>query len=657
MTQARVRVLVVAGLAGAIAIAAPLALADAATPPANTAKPALSGVAMDGQTLTTTSGSWSGTSPFAFTYQWQRCDPVTWACTTVAGASASSYVLTSADVGFKLVSAVTASNGAGQATAKSYGSAVVAPAPPASTAKPALSGVTRDGQALTVSTGSWSGTPPFTYTYQWQRCDPVSWACASIPGATAATYTLTSADVGYKMVAAVTAANAAGQATAKSYGSATVTGTGGGTGSTLYVSPSGSDSGLCTQAAPCLTFEWAYQVASPGSTVLVTCGGASACSYPTQYLRQRYAKPAGSVCRWAETFKDGATAQNLSGCVTFKPAAGVTPTITGGIDISVPYVLIDGLRTGLDPAGGNGGILVGLDNSIGGADCTSLQSHDIILKNTVTNILTVDGAHYLYLVGGSYGPYNDHSSNIEPCLDGAGNHFNTDHVAIDGATFHDYYVVTAGAHDECIHWQDTSQGILRNSRFLNCGQQDVSFQTRNFGYTHLRAFTIENNYFDGACSHQPAPCGVVSGGTTTLICSGSDLTAEDLQDFTIRFNSYASAGAPSFQTYGGCGANITMTGNIVSGPWSTLSCTNDQTAGVTYLDNLFFNNIPCGTGNLLNTNPATTYTNENAYDWTLKTGATAIDAIPPGITYPTTDITGTPRPQHAAPDAGATEYR
>ncbi len=427
-------------------------------------------------------------------------------------------------------------------------------------------------------------------------------------------------------------------------------------GSTLYVSPSGSDSGLCTQAAPCLTFEWAYQVASPGSTVLVTCGGASACSYPTQYLRQRYAKPAGSVCRWAETFKDGATAQNLSGCVTFKPAAGVTPTITGGIDISVPYVLIDGLRTGLDPAGGNGGILVGLDNSIGGADCTSLQSHDIILKNTVTNILTVDGAHYLYLVGGSYGPYNDHSSNIEPCLDGAGNHFNTDHVAIDGATFHDYYVVTAGAHDECIHWQDTSQGILRNSRFLNCGQQDVSFQTRNFGYTHLRAFTIENNYFDGACSHQPAPCGVVSGGTTTLICSGSDLTAEDLQDFTIRFNSYASAGAPSFQTYGGCGANITMTGNIVSGPWSTLSCTNDQTAGVTYLDNLFFNNIPCGTGNLLNTNPATTYTNENAYDWTLKTGATAIDAIPPGITYPTTDITGTPRPQHAAPDAGATEH-
>src|SRR6478609_8524455 len=34
----------------------------------------------------------------------------------------------------------------------------------------------------------------------------------------------------------------------------------------LYLSPSGSDAGSCGQAAPCLSFARAYQLASPGAT-------------------------------------------------------------------------------------------------------------------------------------------------------------------------------------------------------------------------------------------------------------------------------------------------------------------------------------------------------------------------------------------------------
>ncbi len=52
---------------------------------------------------------------------------------SIAGASGSSYTLTSADIGFKVQSSVTATNVAGQATAKSYASATITATAPANT--------------------------------------------------------------------------------------------------------------------------------------------------------------------------------------------------------------------------------------------------------------------------------------------------------------------------------------------------------------------------------------------------------------------------------------------------------------------------------------------------------------------------------------------
>jgi hypothetical protein len=46
-------------------------------------------------------------------------------CTTIAGASSQSYVLTAADIGFRLVSLVTATNAAGSASQRSAMRAVV----------------------------------------------------------------------------------------------------------------------------------------------------------------------------------------------------------------------------------------------------------------------------------------------------------------------------------------------------------------------------------------------------------------------------------------------------------------------------------------------------------------------------------------------------
>ena len=90
------------------------------TPPVNTVLPSISGTARVGRTLTTSNGAWSGSLPMTFAYQWLRCttNGIN-TCTTISGATAKTYVVTSADVNFRLRARVTATNAAGSATATS----------------------------------------------------------------------------------------------------------------------------------------------------------------------------------------------------------------------------------------------------------------------------------------------------------------------------------------------------------------------------------------------------------------------------------------------------------------------------------------------------------------------------------------------------------
>ena len=74
-------------------------------------------------------------------------------------------------------------------------SAAAAPAAPANTAVPAVSGTAQQGDTLTTSNGSWSGSPT-SYAYAWEDCNSSGASCAKISNATASTYTLASSDVG-----------------------------------------------------------------------------------------------------------------------------------------------------------------------------------------------------------------------------------------------------------------------------------------------------------------------------------------------------------------------------------------------------------------------------------------------------------------------------
>jgi len=198
--------------------------ATAPSPPVNTAPPAISGTPQDGQTLTASTGTWTGTQPITYAYQWLRCDSTGTNCAAIAAATGASYAVTSADVGSTLRVTVTATNSVGSATATSSPTTVVqsADSPPVNSALPTISGTPQDGQLLNASPGTWSGTQPMTYGYQWLRCDSSGANCSPIPGATSASYLVTSADVGSTLRVQVTATNSVGSGTATSNATAVV---------------------------------------------------------------------------------------------------------------------------------------------------------------------------------------------------------------------------------------------------------------------------------------------------------------------------------------------------------------------------------------------------------------------------------------------------
>jgi len=201
--------------------AAPIDAPPEGTAPSNTTIPAVSGNVQEGQTLTSTDGSWSGTTPITYTYQWKRCNSSGASCTDISTATAKTHLLGSADVGFTIRSTVTATNAAGTASMQSAATSVVSPVappntPPSNTAAPTVSGTAQEGQTLTSSDGSWSGTAPITYTYQWKRCNASGAACTDIAGATSKTRALATADVGSTLRSTVTATNTAGTATVQS---------------------------------------------------------------------------------------------------------------------------------------------------------------------------------------------------------------------------------------------------------------------------------------------------------------------------------------------------------------------------------------------------------------------------------------------------------
>ncbi|MEA2375017.1 MAG: large repetitive protein, partial [Thermoleophilaceae bacterium] len=254
-----------------------------ALPPANTSLPTISGTAKDGSTLTAANGTWTGTPTITYTYQWQRCDNLGANCVNIGGATSSTYVQTSTDVGKTIRVSVTGTNAGGNSSATSAQTTVVAPLAPGNTALPTISGTPQDTRTLTAANGTWTGTPTIAFTYQWQRCD--SNGCTDIGGATGSTYDLTPSDVGFKMAVAVNGTNAGGNSTATSAQTATVTALPPANTSLPTISGTAKDGSTLTAdngtwtGTPTITYAYQWMRCDSTGANCVNIGGATSSTY------------------------------------------------------------------------------------------------------------------------------------------------------------------------------------------------------------------------------------------------------------------------------------------------------------------------------------------------------------------------------------------
>lgn len=196
-----------------------ITVATAAVIPSNTTPPALSTSGTTVGSVISHSGDvWAGTQPMTFTHQWQHrvIGETTWV--TIAGEVGATYTIATGDLGYQFRMTKRATNSAGSSGNTTSSNTVSIPATataPANTAIPVLSGGTAVGATISHAGDTWSGSTPMTPSYVWQR-SVASGAWTAISGATAATYTLVSADAGNRVRLVKTMTNSAGSASATS---------------------------------------------------------------------------------------------------------------------------------------------------------------------------------------------------------------------------------------------------------------------------------------------------------------------------------------------------------------------------------------------------------------------------------------------------------
>jgi len=175
--------------------------------PVNTVAPTVSpsGTQTTGTLITASVGTWSGVAPITYEYKWTRNG------VAISGATASTYTIQLADDGTTIRVEVKGTNTYGTSAyiASSNSVSAVNTVAPTNSVAPVISGTAVVGQTLTSTTGTWSGIPTPTYSYQWKRG-------ATNIGTNSSTYTLVAADAGQSITCVVTATNLAGSANSTS---------------------------------------------------------------------------------------------------------------------------------------------------------------------------------------------------------------------------------------------------------------------------------------------------------------------------------------------------------------------------------------------------------------------------------------------------------
>jgi len=244
----------------------------AAVGPVNSVAPVISGTAERGQTLSSTTGTWSGVGTITYAYQWKRDG------SNISGATSATYLLLAADDNTFITCTVTATDDEGSNSRSSNTLGPVLGLPLNLTA-PVLSGTETIGEILSTTNGTWQGKATISFAYQWRR------DLANIGGATSNTYELVDADYQTTIDCVVTATNTFGSAAQDSNDSALIAGI---TPSISGVPTfSGTESvgetltatAASTSGRPIPTTTWKWQRSTNGTSGWVDISGATSITY------------------------------------------------------------------------------------------------------------------------------------------------------------------------------------------------------------------------------------------------------------------------------------------------------------------------------------------------------------------------------------------
>jgi hypothetical protein len=279
------------------------------TAPANLVPPLILGLTVTGDTVEVTTGTWTGTEPISYAYQWEICNGAGAECEEAAEATGSKFTIPSGHVGDTLRVVVTATNVVSSVSKTSEASLAILGQPPLNTKLPAVSGTATAGQLLTTSNGEWTGTEPILYEYGWELCDSSGGSCATIGGQSLPALLLGAEDVGHTIRSVVTAKNVAGTTPVTSAATAEVKGVPPAnvvpplvvglttTGSTLSTT-----NGTWTGAEP-ITYAYQWEICNGSGAECKEVAGAS---------KSTFAIPSGHV---GGTVRAVVTAKNVAGAV------------------------------------------------------------------------------------------------------------------------------------------------------------------------------------------------------------------------------------------------------------------------------------------------------------------------------------------------------
>jgi hypothetical protein len=383
-------------------------------------------------------------------------------------------------------------------------------------------------------------------------------------------------------------------------------GGGGGGAGALYLSPSGSDSGPCTQSAPCKTLAHGYAVAQGGETIKLAAGSYSDSSLPLT------------------------SGKTSSSPVVFEPAAGGAVKFSKALNVEAHGAELKGFTFERELYFGEN------------------AESDVARNNALHNFeIVASGAKApknISIIGGTAGPVADASDSENNLIATNGPETTAvpSKITVEGVLIHEYSKV-GSAHADCLQIWAGNELTIQGNTFKKCAVFDIFLQSLPNGSAGTpKNVTIQNNFLEKT----------IEGFYSIFLPRHNEGNPEHFENVDIRNNSATQAiSADPRATY----TNVSFNGNIAPALvfWNEASEVNQaEPAGVQADYNVFYSAGAQKVGAHDQAAPAG-FVNEGTLNLALVAGAAAIGHGDPND-RPATDIDGNARPN--PPDAGAVQF-